>query len=136
LVQTSTGIAAAGRAAAHPTADGPPVPLPVQALDHSIGYLLAAGVLRALTTLRHAGRLTEVRGALVGASNVLAALPATLDEAAVPKTTVRLLDDDTAWGPVRRVPAPTVVDGYPAGWRRPAGPVASLPASAISWPTE
>ena len=128
LVQMSTGIAAAGRAPG--AVDGPPVPLPVQALDHSIGYLLAAGVLRALTRLRQSGRLTEVRGALVGAANVVLSLPG--PDAPDLATSVELLDDDTAWGPVRRVSVPTTIDGLTARWRHPAGPV-GVPASAISW---
>lgn len=135
LVQMSTGIAAAGRAATSTGPDGPPAPLPVQALDHSVGYLLAAGVLRALTRLR-AGRLTEVRGALVGAANVVAGLPAD-DPTTVPGPAgVPLLDDETAWGPVQRVPVPTVVAGYPARRNRPAGPTGALPGTGTEWASE
>ena len=133
LVQMSTGIAAAGRTA--DSADAPPVPLPVQALDHSIGYLLAAGVLRSLTRLRD-GRSTDVRGALVGAANVVAALPAPRTTAAPESSTVPLIDDDTYWGPVRRVPVPTVIDGFPASWTRPAGPTGAVSAGEIRWPSE
>jgi hypothetical protein len=131
LVQMSTGIAAAGRTTG--SVDAPPVPLPVQALDHSVGYLLAAGVLRSLTRLR-AGRLTEVRGALVGAANVVQSLPGV--DAPDLATSVRFLDDDSAWGPVRRVPVPTVIDGYPARWTRPAGPTGAGSASEIQWPSK
>lgn len=42
----STGIAAAGATA---MGEDRPVPLPAQALDHGAGYLLAAGICRALT---------------------------------------------------------------------------------------
>lgn len=127
LVQMSTGIAAAGRGS-----DAAPVPLPVQALDHSIGYLLAAGVLRALTRLR-AGRLTEVRGALVGAANVVAALPVPQHPPLSEPAVVPLVDDDTAWGPVRRAPVPTIVHGYEARWARQAGPVGALDSSVVDW---
>jgi crotonobetainyl-CoA:carnitine CoA-transferase CaiB-like acyl-CoA transferase len=133
LVQMSTGIAAAGRTAGQDDGNGPPVPLPVQALDHSVGYLLAAGILRALTRRLSDGRLTEVRASLVGAANVLLGLPAGTGTP-LPETTVQLIDDDTAWGPVRRVPVPTVVHGHPARWRRPAGPVGVGDAAALSWP--
>ena len=51
LVQMSTGIAAAGLK--WRSADKP-VPLPVQALDHATGYLMAAAAVRGLTL-----RLTE-----------------------------------------------------------------------------
>ena len=52
LVQMSSGIAEAGMAAAG--ADRP-VPLPVQALDHGTGYLLAAAAVRGLS-------LRQIRG--------------------------------------------------------------------------
>jgi crotonobetainyl-CoA:carnitine CoA-transferase CaiB-like acyl-CoA transferase len=138
LVQMSTGIAAAGRAVDLAEPDAPPVPLPVQALDHGVGYLLAAGVLRALSRLR-AGRLTEVRGALVGAANLVKTLPAadpapSLTE--MPTMPVPLLDDDTPWGAVRRVPVPTVIEGYPARWTRPAGPIGGVASKNIDWPSE
>ncbi|WP_019546789.1 CoA transferase [Streptomyces sulphureus] len=47
LVQTATGIASLEAAP-----DGAPGALPVQALDHATGYLLAAAVLRSLTDQR------------------------------------------------------------------------------------
>jgi hypothetical protein len=141
LVQMSAGIAAAGRTAGAAGAldtagaNSPPVPLPVQALDHSVGYLLAAGVLRALTRLR-AGRLSDVQGALVGAANVVLTLPAPDPAAPHPATPVPLVEDETPWGLVRRVPIPTVIEGHPARWTRPAGPVGAVPNSAIEWPSE
>ncbi|MGA4541803.1 CoA transferase [Uniformispora flossi] len=59
LVQAPTGIAAI-------EADGDlrPAALPAQALDHGTGYLLAAGVLRALTERQHDGRGTRIDLAL------------------------------------------------------------------------
>lgn len=64
LVQAATGIAAAE---ADPES-GRPGALPAQALDHGTGYLLAAGVLRALT---------EQRTSVAGARLVRAALART-----------------------------------------------------------
>jgi crotonobetainyl-CoA:carnitine CoA-transferase CaiB-like acyl-CoA transferase len=133
LVQMSTGIAAAGRAPGQDDGNAPPVPLPVQALDHSVGYLLAAGVLRALTRRLYGGRVSEVRASLVGAANVLLGLPAGA-ETPQRETTVQLIDDETTWGPVRRVPVPTVIHGHLARWRRPAGPVGVGDAAGLSWP--
>ncbi|WP_329408504.1 CoA transferase [Streptomyces sp. NBC_00704] len=58
LVQVATGIAAAEGSAERPGA------LPAQALDHGTGYLLAAGVLRALTEQSYDGGSRFVRTAL------------------------------------------------------------------------
>ena len=128
LVQMSTGIAAAGRAGG----TGPPRPLPAQALDHGAGYLIAAGVLRALSRLRRAGRLSEVRGALVGVANVLTSLPGRAGGDPDPPDP-QLIEDVTAWGPVRRVPVPGDVAGATARWRHPAGPVGARPVAEIDW---
>lgn len=46
LVQMSCGIADAGM---HWTKQNRPIPLPVQALDHATGYLMAAAAIRAIT---------------------------------------------------------------------------------------
>lgn len=65
LVQMSTGIAATPRGLAKPS------PLPAQALDYCVGYLLAAAVCRGLLMReREEGTLTA-RGALLGAANHL-----------------------------------------------------------------
>src|SRR5512144_772368 len=56
LVQMSTGIA-------HPGHDGPPTPLPAQALDHGTGYLIAAAVFRGLTDGRASAWLSLARTA-------------------------------------------------------------------------
>ncbi len=45
LVQMSSGIAEAGMLWKHA---GKPVPLPLQALDHATGYLMAASAIQAL----------------------------------------------------------------------------------------
>ncbi len=73
LVQMSTGIAAAGAAAA---GTDRPTPLPAQALDHGVGHLLAAATCRALTRRVQTGAAADVRGSLVGAANVLRATDA------------------------------------------------------------
>ncbi|WP_190037717.1 CoA transferase [Streptomyces fructofermentans] len=61
LVQVATGIAAL-EGAGH--GRGEPGALPAQALDHGTGYLLAAGVLRAVTDQLDAGGSRCVRAAL------------------------------------------------------------------------
>jgi hypothetical protein len=124
LVQMSSGIAAAGAAA---TGADKPVPLPVQALDHGCGYLIATAVGRALT-----GRLTEsmvarIRVSLVGTANLLWSLPRPGDlgeQPPMPKPgDLRLVDTHTAWGPARRVPLPGEIAGIDPEWRVEAGPL-------------
>jgi crotonobetainyl-CoA:carnitine CoA-transferase CaiB-like acyl-CoA transferase len=122
LVQMSTGIAAAGAAAA---GEERPRPLPAQALDHGTGYLLATAVLRALTVRLQTGAPSHVRASLLGTANALLRLPApagpvpgplTIDDAATEPVA-------TAWGPARAARCPVAVDGCPPRWDVPAGPL-------------
>lgn len=118
LVQMSTGIAAGGTER--------PAPLPAQALDHGIGYLLAAGVCRALTMLAMgSGRVTSVRGSLLGAANHLFSLPAADPSAEPPPWPERVFEKTTtAWGEARRVRCPGEIDGHPRpSFERMAGPL-------------
>ncbi|MCU1371263.1 MAG: CoA transferase, family protein [Ilumatobacteraceae bacterium] len=127
LVQMSTGIAAAGAAAA---GTDRPSPLPAQALDHGIGHLLAAATCRALTRLIRDGAAADVRGSLVGAANVVKASPAI--DGDVPTVTVAdapLEDGTTAWGPVRRVPLAGRIHGIAPAWSIDAGPLGRHPAA-------
>jgi hypothetical protein len=120
LVQMSCGIAAA---------DGGdrPVPLPVQALDHATGYLLAAAVGRALTVRLTHGVASRVLASLTGTANLLWSLPRPADLGDVPPMPRReqfdLADARTAWGPARRVPVPGEIDGAAAELRLEAGPL-------------
>ncbi|KAI5896392.1 CoA-transferase family III [Schizophyllum commune H4-8] len=69
LVQTATGFNAAegeAYAAAHEGEDWKPRPLPVQALDHAAGYLLAFGINAALCKTITEGGSWEVRVSLAG----------------------------------------------------------------------
>ena len=96
LVQMSCGIAAAGAAA---SGRDTPVPLPVQALDHATGYLIAAAVGRALTR-----RLTEsvaprLRASLIGTANFLWSLPRPHELPPWPSpASFPRVDTLTAWG--------------------------------------
>lgn len=120
LVQMSCGIAAEGmrRAAADR-----PVPLPVQALDHATGYLVAAAVLRAMR-----------RGGGLSARLSLARTAALLTGAGArdfdtgpglpPEETVADLApeiEETSWGPARRLRFPVTLDGKGPDWGLPAG---------------
>ncbi|MBY0277784.1 CoA transferase, partial [Candidatus Binatia bacterium] len=111
LVQMSCGIAARGMAV---YGSERPHPLPAQALDHATGYLLAAGVCRALTA-RLDGRATTVRASLART----AALLVSLGESADPHTPMPTAADvepwleqvPTHWGTLRRIRQPGGIVG-------------------------
>lgn len=123
LMQMSTGIAAEGMAR---LGGDRPRPLPVQALDHATGYLMAAAVLRALRVRQASGRLLSARLSLARTAALLVAggvrePAAPLD----PETEADLAPqpEATGWGPARRVMFPLHLDGQPPVWPHPAGPL-------------
>nr|WP_252977095.1 CoA transferase [Pseudomonas psychrotolerans] len=73
LVQLSCGIAAAGRDWQQAQQ---PVPLPVQALDHATGYLMAAAVIRGITGRLREGRVLSARLSLARTACLLTEHPA------------------------------------------------------------
>jgi CoA-transferase family III len=120
LVQMSCGIAALDSAAGA----GHPVPLPVQALDHASGYLVAAAVGRALTRRLTDSVVTRIRASLIGTAGLLWSLPTPPDRPPRPQPgDFPLVDAMTAWGPARRVPLPGQIAGSPPHWRVQAGPL-------------
>jgi hypothetical protein len=129
LVQMSAGVAAGGMA--WQQADRP-VPLPVQALDHATGYLMAAGVVRGLIDgLRGNGattaRLSLARTALLLGQPAAGALQAPL----VPPTDADYApgEEATPWGSVKRLLAPVICDGTPLRWDRGAAQLGSAAPS-------
>ena len=129
LIQMSCGIAAAGMAA---RGVDHPVPLPAQALDHGLGYLLAAAICRALVTAATTGGAPEITGSLIGVAGTLTSLPdpAGLGAPAPSWSDGDLVDVPTAWGPARRVPVPGAVVGTPApSLDVEAGPLRRHPAA-------
>jgi hypothetical protein len=127
LVQMSSGIAEAGMRRLRRDR---PTPLPVQALDHATGYLMAAAVVRGLT-----GRLTTrigctVRASLARTAALLTSLPPGQPVPLAPETS----DDQgetveaTAWGPARRVRSPCWIEGAPMRWDLPAMPLGTAAA--------
>lgn len=120
LVQMSCGIAARGMEVAQ--AKGP-VPLPVQALDHGTGYLMAAAVLHALAE-RGQGRVLSARLSLARTAECLKAVETPMDDTG--RVTMQEADlapeiEHTTWGPAGRVRPPLQVDGVSPRWSRPAG---------------
>ncbi|MEG9527591.1 MAG: CoA transferase [Hyphomicrobiales bacterium] len=120
LVQMSCGIAQAGQDWRKAEA---PVPLPVQALDHATGYMMAAAILRLLARRLSDGTGGRARLSLARTAALLvAAGPGAPDQPPVAEAA----DDRapeieaTAWGPARRLLPPATVPGAPMRWARAA----------------
>lgn len=119
LAQMSSGIAEAGMR--WKQADKP-TPLPVQALDHATGYLMAASAIRLL-----AGHLSSGMG---GSARLSLARTAKLlfEQGAGPDEPLRAEDphdqgiqvEQTPWGPAHRLHAPLKITGTPLQWTLPA----------------
>ena len=130
LVQMSSGIAQAGMA--RHGADRPR-PLPVQALDHAAGYLLAAAAIEGLNRRRETGLGSRWRSSLARVAAALTSAPAAPEAAAfAPRSEA---DDQpeleiTDWGALRRLRPPLVVEGAPMAWSLTAGP---LGRHAAAW---
>jgi CoA-transferase family III len=127
LVQMSSGIADFGMK--HYGADRPR-PLPVQALDHAAGYVMAASVLHGLNQRSRTGQGSLWRTSLARVAEFLASAPAAEDLA--PLAPIADADyapdlEQTAWGPLRRLHPPLEVEGAPAFWALPAGPLGRDP---------
>ncbi|QZP33178.1 CoA transferase [Pseudomonas sp. DR48] len=113
LVQMSSGIAEAGMR--WKNADKP-TPLPVQALDHATGYLMAAA---AITLL---GRGGSARLSLARTAKLLIENGPGTDEAlrAEDENDQGLLVEQTPWGPAHRLHVPLKITGTPLQWALPA----------------
>lgn len=124
LVQMSCGIAEAGMGW-KPTDQ--PTPLPVQALDHATGYLMAASAVKLLAE--------RLRGGRGGSARLSLARTAKLLVEQGPGTHEPLLTEDkddhgrvieqTAWGPAHRLHVPLKITGTPLQWAIPAGELGS-----------
>ncbi len=115
LVQVASGIAA--------VEGGPERPgvLPAQALDHGTGYLLAAGVLRALTERRAVGGSWRLEFALAQTAHWLCSLPSEPAPEGTYDSDRHLGGTDSALGRLRHARSPLVFTGGPADWRTPPG---------------
>ncbi|WP_254552414.1 CoA transferase [Kitasatospora sp. MMS16-BH015] len=128
--------AAVGIAEIESGPDGTPGAMPVQALDHSTGYLMAAAVLRAVTrrTTEGGGWRAELALAQTAAwllRQPIAAEqppkePAASDWTAAQETAER----ETAFGRLRYALSPVRIEGGPADWARSVGPMG---ADAPEW---
>lgn len=128
LVQMSSGIADYGM---RQSGADKPVPLPVQALDHATGYLMAASVLRALSDRRETGAVTSARLSLARVAHLLAGTAHTEIESGLsPENESDLAPaiEATGWGPARRIAFPLRVGDVLPKWGYGAGPLRSAPA--------
>jgi len=123
LVQMSMGIAEAGQRLAGAER---PLPLPVQALDHGTGYLLATAILRALTLRIETGLGSIVNGSLARTG---ALLMQTLDTERIKRPHLTPLEPEdwsetpeiTEWGPAKRLKWPVTLPGVKIIWTPSSG---------------
>ena len=120
LVQMSTGIADYQMRIAN---SPDPVPLPVQALDHATGYLMAAESICALNDLLETGLARRSRLSLAKTAELLLRY-----RMAQFKGDLNPQDADvspqiekTSWGDARRLLPPVQVEGVNLGWNIPSG---------------
>ncbi|MEZ5938452.1 MAG: CoA transferase [Hyphomonadaceae bacterium] len=128
LVQMSSGIAASGMAWA---GKDTPTPLPVQALDHATGYIMAAAIIRALETRIRDRRIRDARLSLARTAELLASSEQDIQDDAIDGVEGGDLDpaiERTPWGAARRLASPLRVNGAIFGWDSPACELGSSPA--------
>ncbi|OIQ31780.1 MAG: acyl-CoA transferase [Alphaproteobacteria bacterium MedPE-SWcel] len=130
LVQMSSGLADTGRIRA---ASEGPAPLPVQALDHATGYLMAASVLNALSAAATGEPVCCARLSLARMAEELASLPRHQHGPAIFDATEADYagHEASGWGPARRLRAPLTLPGCQMGWSLPATQSGTHPAQ---WP--
>lgn len=131
LVQMSTGIAAAGM---HALERDRPTPLPVQALDHATGYLMAAAALHGLAARHNTGAGSRASLSLARTATLLT----THKPLAPVEPPMRVEDvgdlapdfEQTSWGAARRLRAPVTIDGVRLQAEIPAR---SLGSDSAAW---
>ncbi|CAI8992732.1 CoA transferase family III [Pseudomonas sp. IT-P12] len=129
LVQMSSGIAEAGQQ--WKQADKP-LPLPVQALDHATGYLMAAAAITLLARRLNSGLGGSARLSLARTARLLIEHGAGTDKPLRPEdeNDQGLVVEQTAWGPAHRLQVPLKITGTPVQWAIAAG---ELGAHRAQW---
>ncbi|OIN52741.1 CoA transferase [Pseudomonas costantinii] len=125
LVQMSSGIADAGMAWKQ---SDKPVPLPLQALDHATGYLMAASAIQALSERLKSGRGGSARLSLARTAKLLVKAGQVPEQPALRAEEASdqgLVVEQTAWGQAHRLLAPVTISGTPLQWDLPAGELGS-----------
>lgn len=129
LVQMSCGIAEAGMVWAGRTE---PTPLPVQALDHATGYLMAAATLAALDRGVRGRGLSSARLSLARTGDLLArhrsTAVGTLGSRPDPADLSPIIER-TPWGDARRLRPPLDIKGTTIAWDIPANELGAMSAT-------
>ncbi len=129
LVQMSAGVADAGRKWAK---TDKPTPLPVQALDHATGYLMAASVLSALSQAASDNSISFAHLSLARTVELLAKLEKTSsgDEISQPNADdYASAVEDSGWGPGKRLNPALQVGTAKMNWALPAQKLGSSQAA-------
>ena len=127
LVQFSSGIAAAGMEWRGAEA---PVSLPVQALDHATGYLLAAAAIRCVIASTSGSGQTRARLSLARTAKLLfdhKGCPSDAQFAPAMDQDFAAPVEQTDWGPALRLLSPAEIAGTPMSWTTPAIELGSSP---------
>jgi hypothetical protein len=130
LVQMSAGIADEGM---RQLGKDRPTPLPVQALDHATGYLMAAAIIRGLTHRLSSGYGYEARASLARTAELLVSGSSGRTDGRPAFATDGDWSEEvetTAFGPAHRLRAPLQIEQALMRWERPA---AKLGSSAADW---
>jgi len=130
LVQMSCGIAEAGMRL---QGKDKPTPLPVQALDHATGYLMAAAALTALTEQRRSGTIMRARLSLARTAALLMRHPGSVDGhmEAQRQDDLDSTVENTGWGPAHRLRQPIAIEGVDLRFALPATPLGSNSAEWV-----
>ncbi len=118
LMQMSTGIAFVDEPSAKPK------PLPVQALDHGTGYLMAAAVLRGLTKRRELGIAYRSRLSLARTAALLVSEKPSQPMQPWPDESPEDCSQElelTDWGAAQRLRFPVSLEQANCSWSIPAG---------------
>ncbi|MFC3612542.1 CoA transferase [Lutimaribacter marinistellae] len=129
LLQMSSGIADEGMRWA---GSDRPHPLPVQALDHATGYLMAAAAIVALDRALKGDGLFSARLSLARTAELLAGMEKSdgLEITGIEPSDLAEGNEQTAWGTARRLQPALCVAGTPMSW---ASGAATLGSSHPTW---
>jgi len=126
LVQMSCGIADTGMQWAH---QSQPVPLPVQALDHATGYLMAAAAIRAISEAICHGQACSARLSLARTAELLIDHPQpelnTYLSLAPNQKHFQAKAEATPWGKANRLKPPIKIAGVKMRWEHAASNLGS-----------
>lgn len=134
LVQMACGIAEAGQRWQNADA---PRPLPVQALDHATGYLMAAAALEGMRRRVSHNRGITARLSLARTAHLLTSHPYPAGNVALGIGPAQAHDESdtleiTPLGIGYRLKPPLWLPGTPLLWSRPGGPLGSAAACWLS----